>query len=195
MTFEQNQDKALRLFVTEYEQGQVFAYPTEAVFGLGCDPQNENAVLRILALKQRSVEKGVILIASAMQQILPYVNFDTLPVYTQTAITDSWPGPVTWLLPKSSYTPDWISGSSNMVAVRISNHPLVRRLCDSVGKPLVSTSANPAGEQPAKNASQVASYFQHALNTKALTIIDGELGQQSSPSKIFHSLTMETIRS
>jgi len=187
--------EGLTRFVTEYKQGQVFAYPTEAVFGLGCDPQNEAAVLRILALKQRDVEKGLILIASDIEQIRPYVDFDVLPETSRTAIEASWPGPVTWLLPKSTYTPHWISGASSMVAVRVSQHPLVKALCDAVGKPLVSTSANPAGEAPAKTSKQIEHYFQHAISNKTLTIIEGELGQQSSPSKILHSLTMETIRS
>ena len=173
-----------------YSNGQVFAYPTEAVYGLGCDPQNEEAVHKILSLKTREVEKGMILIARDFKQIKGYVLFDTLPLTTQQTILASWPGPVTWLLPKSNYTPDWISGDSDMVAVRLSAHPLVQAICQHLQKPMVSTSANPAAQPPATSIQEVKAYFGNKLN-----IVEGELGKQRSPSKIFHSLTMETIRS
>lgn len=172
-----------------FEQGQVFAYPTEAVFGLGCDPQNKEAVSRILKLKGREVDKGVILIASDFSQIGPYVDFGLLPEDNRDKIIASWPGPVTWLLPKSKYTPDWISGDSNMVAIRLTAHPLVRQMCDVVNQAIVSTSANPATLPPARNYHEIARYFGKELN-----VIQGTLGKQRSPSKIFHSQTMENIR-
>lgn len=177
-----------------YAKGQVFAYPTEAVFGLGCDPQNRNAVYEILKLKSREVEKGLILIASNFEQIKPYVLFEDLPDASQDIILASWPGPVTWLLPKSPFTPFWLSGDSNMIAVRITSHPLVRIMCEELNQAIVSTSANPAGMEPAKSIHQIHTYFADAIANKKLAVIEGDLGQQDSPSKIFHSLTMETIR-
>lgn len=182
-------EDAMRELAKWYKSGQVFAYPTEAVYGIGCDPLNKEAVYKILALKSRSVEKGMILIASNFSQIAPYVVFDSLPQTTQDTILASWPGPVTWLLPKSSVTPDWVSGDSSMIAVRITKHPLVRQMCDHLNAALISTSANPAGESPAMTESQVRAYF-----SDQVSILAGQLGTQNSPSKIFHSLTMETIR-
>jgi tRNA A37 threonylcarbamoyladenosine synthetase subunit TsaC/SUA5/YrdC len=146
-------------------------------------------VYKILALKKRDVAKGMILIASDFSQVASYVNFDALNKSAQDKILGTWPGPVTWLLPKSDNTPDWLSGDSDMLAVRISSHPLVIKMCDYLGKPMVSTSANPAGEAPAMNTEELMHYFGN--NVK---IMRGELGSQTSPSKIFHSLTMETIR-
>lgn len=172
-----------------YEKGEVFAYPTEAVFGLGCDPLNKDAVHKILALKNRDLEKGMILIASDFSQVAPYVKFEAIARKAQEQILSTWPGPVTWLLPKSNKTPDWLSGNSNMLAVRISNHPLVVKMCNHLGKPMVSTSANPAGKAPALNKAELQHYFGNRV-----CVMDGELGSQRSPSKIFHSLTMETIR-
>jgi len=172
-----------------YCAGEVFAYPTEAVFGLGCDPQNKKAVYTILSMKSRAVEKGMILIASDFAQIKPYVLFDKLPLSSKQTILASWPGPVTWLLPKSPHTPLWISGNSDMVAVRISAHPLVQEICNHIDKPIVSTSANPAGQPAALSEQQVRAYFGDQLH-----IVEGELGSQRSPSKIFNSLTMEAIR-
>ena len=181
--------KRLQEFGTWYESGQVFAYPTEAVYGLGCDPLNKAAVYKILSLKSREVEKGMILIASDFSQIEPFVLIERLPQSAQQKILGSWPGPVTWLLPKSTKTPYWVSGDSNMLAVRISSHPLVTQMCDYVGKPMVSTSANPAGGLPALNAQELRGYFGNELR-----LLEGGLGSQKSPSKIFHSLTMEIIR-
>ncbi|MFT6269277.1 MAG: tRNA threonylcarbamoyl adenosine modification protein (Sua5/YciO/YrdC/YwlC family) [Alphaproteobacteria bacterium] len=181
--------KQLQDLSTWYESGQVFAYPTEAVYGLGCDPLNKDAVYKILSLKSREVEKGMILIASDFSQIAPFVLFEHLSQHTQQEILSSWPGPVTWLLPKSPKTPDWLSGDSNMLAVRISSHPLVSQMCNHLGKPIVSTSANPAGESPAINEQELRGYFGNELR-----VLEGLLGNQKSPSKIFHSLTMETIR-
>lgn len=172
-----------------FTQGQVFAYPTEALFGLGCDPQNKEAVYKLLALKNRDVKKGLILIASDFAQIAPYVEFDSLPEDNQTKILASWPGPVTWLLPKTSYTPDWISGDSDMVAVRITAHPLVRQMCDVLKQAIVSTSANPAAQAAARNSHEVVKYFGSNIN-----IIQGNLGTKRSPSKIINSQTMEVIR-
>ncbi len=172
-----------------YQNGEIFAYPTEAVFGLGCDPLIKEAVYNILEIKVRPVEKGMILIASDFAQIQSYVEFDSLAKSSQETIIQSWPGPVTWLLPKSSKTPYWVSGESDMVAVRITAHPLVRQMCDIVNAPMISTSANPATQDPAKSSEQVVEYFGDSMR-----IVHGELGKQQSPSKIFHSVTMETIR-
>ena len=177
-------------FRQDYALGKVFAYPTEAVFGLGCDPLNEQAVNEILRLKQRPVEKGMILIAQTIEQILPFVKFETLEEEIQAKIIDSWPGPVTWLMPKSEHTPYFISGDSDMVAVRVTSHPLVQKMCWAINGPLVSTSANPATKEPARSASEVLDYF-----GEQLVLIEGALGEQKTPSKIIHSLSMEVIRS
>lgn len=171
------------------QSGQVIAYPTEAVFGLGCDPDNESAALKILELKQRPVEKGMILIASTYSQVAKYVNDELIPFERRPEIFSSWPGPVTWLLPKSAAAPAWITGESEFIAVRVTNHPTVRSLCNALDAPLVSTSANPAGDEPATSASEVAAYFGDDL-----IIIDEKLGEQAKPSQIKHSMTGQVLR-
>lgn len=175
--------------------GGVFAYPTEAVFGLGCDPLNETAVNTILSMKQRPVEKGMILIAGDFAQVSDYIEYEKLDRSVQSKIQSSWPGPVTWLIPKSKKTPYWVSGDSDLVAVRVSNHPLVKALCETVQSPMISTSANPAGMSPALDEKAIHKYFQTYVDQKTLTLISGQLGKQKSPSKIFNALTLEMIRS
>src|SRR5688572_25705866 len=125
--------------------GGVIAYPTEAVWGLGCDPFDEAAVARLLAIKQRDVAKGLILVAGERAQFDDLLDWSTLPAERLAAVEASWPGPNTWIVPATARVPRWITGAHHGVAVRVSAHPLVAALCGKLGGPLVSTSANRAG--------------------------------------------------
>lgn len=127
----------------------VIAYPTEAVFGVGCDPDSETAVNRLLELKQRPVEKGLILIAANFEQLKPYIDDSMLTDTQREAIFACWPGPVTFVFPAPATTPRWLTGRFDSLAVRVTDHPLVVSLCQAYGKPLVSTSANLTGLPPA----------------------------------------------
>lgn len=159
--------------------GGVIAYPTEAVWGLGCDPWNRDAVQRILALKQRPQHKGLILVAADTQQI--QFLLEALPQQQREAARSHWPGPVTCLLPDPRrQIPAWVRGEHDTVAVRVTAHPLVRALCHAFGGPLVSTSCNPAGRPPARHPWQVAGYFAGQLDR----VVHGRLGNQRQPSRI-----------
>src|SRR5690606_32756593 len=118
------------------------ACPTEAVWGLGCDPWNGLAVDRLLALKQRPMKKGLILVAADISQFSELL-YD-LPEDWQATLKASWPGPNTWLVPHRGRLPGWITGQHASVALRVTDHPLLAELCALTG-PLVSTSANPSG--------------------------------------------------
>ena len=169
-------------------QGALIAYPTEGVYGLGCDPFNEAAVMRLLALKKRPVEKGLILVAAELVQITPLVRFDAVPDRSQ--VEASWPGPVTWTLPATDAVPEWIRGRFDTVAIRVSAHPVVQALCRAAGMPLVSTSANPAGQLPAMRCEQVDDYFGDQL----AGCVVGELGGREGPTPIFDARTGQQLR-
>ena len=128
--------------------GGLVAYPTEAVYGLGCDPRDRSAVHRLLALKARPEGKGLILIAADWIQLEPYVR--SLGPERMAAIHGTWPGPVTWLLPARPGAPRWLTGDHATLAVRITAHPLAAALCRRWGGALVSTSANRASRPPAR---------------------------------------------
>jgi L-threonylcarbamoyladenylate synthase len=128
--------------IAALRKGGVIAYPTEGVWGLGCDPRNEPATLRLLALKQREVGKGLILIASDAAQLAPFVAMDALASDRRDAVRASWPGPNTWIVPASADAPAWITGDHDGIAVRVSAHQVVVALCEGFGGALVSTSAN-----------------------------------------------------
>ena len=170
-------------------KGGIIAYPTEAVFGLGCDPDNVDAVYCLLELKQRPVHKGLILIASDFSQVEKYLQ----PLSTEVAqrVQLSWPGPVTWVLPAKRSTPPWLTGWHDSLAVRVTNHPIARRLCNCYGGALVSTSANPAGLHPAKNELTVRRYFGNDIDF----ILYGEVGEDRKPSEIRDGLSDRVLRS
>ena len=128
--------------IAALRKGGVIAYPTEGVWGLGCDPRDEAATLRLLALKQREVGKGLILIAATEAQLAPFVEMDALDTGQRDAVRASWPGPNTWIVPASTDAPAWITGDHDGIAVRVSAHPVVVALCEAFGGALVSTSAN-----------------------------------------------------
>ena len=146
-------------------RGGVVAYPTEAVWGLGCDPADEAAMTRLLAIKQRPVGKGVILVADALEPLQGWIDLEALPASRRDAVLASWPGPNTWVVPAAAAAPRWITGDHDGIAVRISAHPGVAALCRAFGGPLVSTSANLAGEPPARSREQ--------LDPRLLATIDG----------------------
>ncbi len=171
-------------------KGGIVAYPTEGVWGLGCDPFNEEAVHQLLAIKQRPIEKGLILVAGSTKQIARLLK--PLNSAQMKLLDESWPGPVTWLLPDAEQLiPSWIKGKFASVAVRVSAHPPVVQLCSAFGGPLVSTSANPAAFPPARTKIRVATWFGDSIDY----ILPGKLGGQAGPSSIRDLATASVIRS
>jgi L-threonylcarbamoyladenylate synthase len=168
--------------------GKVIAYPTEAVFGLGCDPLNEEAVNRILSLKHRSVTQGLILIGGSFEQFESWIS-DVSPEQRQMA-QNTWPGPVTWLFPKSEKVPKFVSGDHDTIAIRVTAHAPCIELCNAFGGPLVSTSANPHSTPPARSAGEVENYFGSFLGG----ILEGPLGGFRNPSEIRDLQTGVAIR-
>ncbi|MFC3851613.1 L-threonylcarbamoyladenylate synthase [Salinispirillum marinum] len=171
-----------------FYNGQLLAYPTEAVWGLGCDPFNEDAVRRLQAVKNRSAGKGLILAAGTWAQLEPVLAHlsedEKKPLY------ETWPGPVTWLIPHPPSMPQWIMGNNDSVAVRLSAHPGVQRLTKELDSLVVSTSANHSGKEPARNALQIRRWFGRHVPV----VIPGALGGQSKPSSIFDLRTGRQLR-
>lgn len=168
--------------------GGIIAYPTEAVYGLGCDPLNQVAVQQLLSLKKRPVAKGLILIAAAWEQLVPYV--EAVPRKVMAQVLATWPGPVTWLFPATSMTPDWIRGEHAAVAVRVTAHPIACALCSGFGRPMVSTSANTTGQVPARDADSVKELF----TTGVEVIVQGKVGGLLQPTAIRDVMTGKILR-
>lgn len=174
--------------VTQLRKGQIIAYPTEAVYGLGCDPRNEAAVRKLLALKGRSESAGFVLIAGDYSQLEPWVENCEQSLIKEAMQT--WPGPVTWLFPRALSVPDYVAGNHATVAVRITAHQPSRELCDAFGSALISSSANRTAAEPARSSAKVEEYFADELGG----ILEGPLGNATRPSEIRDLVSGKVIR-
>ncbi len=168
--------------------GGIVAYPTEAVFGLGCDPFNLDAVWRLIELKRRAIDKGLILIASDLEQLFPFIG--AMDKKTEDKILATWPGPVTWLLPARPSVSPLLRGRYDTIAVRVTAHPLAARLCDTLGHALVSTSANIAAHRPASKPFEIRRKFGNTIDY----LLPGRTGERQQPSEIRDALTDKIIR-
>jgi L-threonylcarbamoyladenylate synthase len=167
--------------VATLKQGGVLAYPTEAVWGLGCDPFNQQAVLKLLALKQRPMAKGLILIAANVEQVAPYLQL--LTSQERERVIETWQNsvqPTTWVVPVNPDFPEWIRGEHLSVAIRVSAHSPVQALCSAFGGAVISTSANISGQATAQNPEQIVSVFDGGVDY----ILPASLGGQKNPSQI-----------
>lgn len=178
----------LRQAAHTIHHGGIIAYPTEAVFGLGCDPLNPEAVFRLLDIKQRPVEKGLILIAANLDQLAPFIA--PLSETDRKRLLATWPGPSTWLLPARPETPYWLTGSHDTIAVRVTAHPTASALCLAANHALVSTSANLSGRKPARSSLQARRQFGNQLDM----ILNGALGKEDRPTTIRDLSTDKLIR-
>ncbi len=183
-------DLTLATAVAALRRGELIAYPTEAVWGIGCDPRQQAAVLRLLALKQRPLDKGVIVVAADLEVLRPWLDLEALPAERLRDVLASWPGPHTWILPASATAPRWITGAHSGIAVRISAHPQVAALCRAWGAALVSTSANLAGQPPARSREQLDPSLLPAL----AGILDGDTGGLAQPTPIRDARSGQILR-
>jgi len=167
--------------------GGVIAYPTESCYGLGCDPRNNQAIRTLLEIKQRHWNKGLIIIASSVEQLDRYIDCEQL---NMNKVLQSWPGPTTWILPAADGVSHYLRGVNDGIAVRVTDHPLASLLCRTCRSPIVSTSANPEGKPPALSANGVRRYF----GDKVDLVIEGQLGTLQRPTAIYDGISGKRLR-
>lgn len=177
----------LRLAARVLRRGGIVGYPTEGVYGLGCDPLHGEVVLRLLALKRRPFEKGLILIGATFAQLAPFARPDAGQLARASA---AWPGPVTWVLPAAPGVPPWLTGGRDSIAVRVTAHPTAAALCRSFGGALVSTSANVSGRPPARSGLGVRKVFGSAVEM----VVSGAERTRPRPSEIRDASTGRVLR-
>ena len=196
-------------------EGSLLAYPTESVWGIGCDPFNKSAVMQLLAIKQRPIDKGMIVITDRVERIAPLLT--ALNDKQRQMVLDSWqPSPnsqthniktqqaQTWLLPLPAQLkitmPSWITGRHDSVAVRVIAHPLIQQLCAqmvSADNPygfVISTSCNPSSKTPALNLEQAQAYFSDKNLSSNVHYLSGKTLEYQLPSQISDALTGKIIR-
>ncbi|MGB0941897.1 MAG: L-threonylcarbamoyladenylate synthase [Marinomonas sp.] len=170
------------------QQGGIIAYPTEAVWGLGCNPHNQAAVIKLLDIKSRPMHKGMILVAGNKTHLAPWLA--QLNPELQTKLTARYPSPTSWIVPDQGIAPTWVRGEHQSIALRLSPHEGVQAICQAFNACIVSTSANPAGLDPALSLEEVMVYFRDKIDA----IFDVPLGQSKQPSQIKSLLDDQVIR-
>jgi len=183
-------DSAVASAVYALRGGGVIAYPTESVYGLGCDPHNADAVARLFALKQRPPTQGVLLIAADFSQVEKYIDLASTPVDALARARATWPGPHTWVFPRATATPVWLAGAHAGIALRVTAHAQAAALCRAFGGALVSTSANRHGDPPAQTADDVRAAFGDDLRY----ILDGPTGGLARPTPIRDAISGDQLR-
>ena len=178
----------IRHAVHVLRRGGLIAYPTEAVFGLGCLPDKTQTIKKLLQLKQRPIEKGLILLAADLSQLAPYIT--PLEQDVEQKIQSGWPGPTTWVVPTPSRTSPLIRGKFHSIAIRVSAHPIVRELCRQCNSPIISTSANMTGQNMSYSAFDVRLRFKDQLDC----ILNAPLGDSDKPSVIRDAMSERIIR-
>ena len=173
----------LKEALMELKLGRVIAFPSEGVWGLGCDPENENAVKKLLCLKQRESDKGLILVGGNLDQMEAYIEIKKYKIKLMTR----WPGAHTWVVPTKT-TPSWIMGKHSSVALRVSNHPVILSICKLFGGAIVSSSANLQGQPPARSKKEVQKFF------KGIHLVEGDLGSIKGSTPIQDIETDKWIR-
>jgi len=166
-----------RALAAHLRRGGLIAYPTESCYGLGCDPRNRRAVLKILKLKQRPQRKGLILIASDYHHVARYLQ--PLTRDEQHKLVAAGEQAVTYLMPAKPSCPRWLRGSHDTLAVRFTAHPFARQLCRSVNNALVSTSANRSGMRAVKTYAECQRQFGNNV-----WVLPGSIGKRKLPSTI-----------
>lgn len=166
----------------------VIVYPTETVWGLGCDPKDTDALNRIMNIKRRDAEKGLILVAADISQF--EFLLQGISDAQRAELTHNWPGAFTYLVPHNGKVHPLVHGKFETVAIRVSSNPMVQTLCKAFGGPIVSTSANYAGHPTVRSAIQARTLFGSEVDY----ILSGSVGLNNAPSRIIDLASGRVLR-
>ncbi len=168
--------------------GGIIAYPTETVYGLGCLPDNDDALQRLIDIKGRDADKGFILLAADAHQLTPYTAI--LSDEQWQIIAERHERATTWTVPAAHDISALLTGKHSQIAIRLTSHPIVTALCKTSDSALISTSANFSGEAPPKTADTLPD----ALCARLDYILHGDCGDDPRPSRIVELATGKIVR-
>jgi len=175
-------------FIKSVKNGAIFAYPTEAVFGLGCNINNKNSIIKILTIKKRDASKGLIVISDSFEKISDLIDSKYHKILDESDMNTEIP--TTWLCPASNKALNEITGNTGKIALRITKHPVAYNLCRALNFPIVSTSANLAGKKPLTNVQEVVESFEKEIDY----VIEGEVDIKKAPSRIVDLVSKKVLR-
>ncbi|WP_343182452.1 Sua5/YciO/YrdC/YwlC family protein [Buchnera aphidicola] len=189
MLIDFKKDNNFLYYIHLLKKNKIIAYPTESVFGLGCNPDNEKTVMKLIKLKKRKKNKGFILISDNYNKFIPYIDEDRLSYAKKCDLISSKHDFVTFLVPAKNTISQLITGYSDLVAIRIVHYSILKKLCYFFKKPIISTSANISGMSAARSKEDVLKYF-----GLSFPVLFGDIGKFNYPSKIINIMTGECIR-
>tara|TARA_B100000900_G_scaffold166880_1_gene141689 strand:- start:9 stop:554 length:546 start_codon:yes stop_codon:yes gene_type:complete len=164
--------------------GGIIIYPTEGVYGIGCDAFNQHSVNKVATIKGRGDSKSFILICSDVIQLKTIIDQNYMN-YQELLAKDF----ITWIVPAHEMCPPWLM-MANTVAVRITNHPVINDLCKGLNGPIISTSANYSNHSYINDIKKIEVLF----DKKVDYIVEGKLGGELKSSIIKNIVTKEILR-
>ena len=179
-------DFSIRHAAHVIRHGGIIAYPTDTIYGLGCNPFDTEAVERINTIKQRPANKQFILLAAHIDQVRSLIVLDSV----QESLISLSTKPTSWIAKASQHAPCWLTDKDNSLTFRISKNETVEKLCNALGHAVISTSANISGKKPAKNSLEIHRYF----HTTVDKILASNKKLTGSPSKIIRLCDNHIIR-
>lgn len=179
----------LRHIARQIENGALIAYPTDTIWGFGCHPLSFASVRRLQNLKRRPQHKGLLLLSSSLDFCVPYIDDADIQQLSD-AVSQPQTRPVTWIVKCSPDCPDWLTGKTDTIAIRITHNPLIKQLCETLRSPLVSTSANISGRPTARNSLLVHKHFRYQVDF----IVEGFKTGSCQSSEIRNLKTSEILR-
>lgn len=148
--------KSIQTAANSLKQGKTVVFPTETSYGLGCDATNQKAVDKIFKIKKRPKSKPLLVVVSSVAMAKKYLVWNkTLDKLAK----KYWPGPLTVISAARTVLAKGVIGEENTLALRVTSHPIARRLCAKLGRPLVATSANIADRGDVYSSREVAEMF------------------------------------
>ncbi|HEX9990235.1 MAG TPA: L-threonylcarbamoyladenylate synthase [Chloroflexia bacterium] len=166
-----------RLAAQAIAEGGVVAFPTDTVYGIGCDPYSVAAINAIYQIKGRAHQKALPLLLSGRERLAQVAG--VLPDAAARLGEHFWPGALTLVVPRATGLPGELGGGDT-IAVRVPAHDELRAFIEACGGALASTSANLSGQPDALDAGQVAGYFGESIDI----IVDGGRVQGGVPSTV-----------
>jgi len=168
------------------KSGKVIVYPTDTVYGLGCDARNAEAIKKINKIKGEKGNKPLIALISDFLMLRQYCFINQ---ESEKYLKAVWPGKVTVILKRRPILPDELTGGRNSLAVRLPKNDFLIKIISEAGLPIVSTSLNKKGEKPLSEVKNLEKYFKYLPD---LAIDAGTL--KGKPSRIVDLRDIKNIK-
>ncbi len=182
-----NPEKDRIVFVAKaIKEGKIVIYPTDTVYGIGCDI-NSDSVKRIFEIKKRNSEKPLSIAFSDFDMAKKYVFLEEKD---ERFIKEHIHEPYTFIVGKKKNVPDIVTSGKEGVGVRIIDHVVTRGIIDAVGIPIITTSANISGRKPPRSVEEIDDEIKREVDI----IIDSGPCRVGKPSKIIDLRSREVLR-